>query len=158
MVEVHAKSAPETSLTFKGGLARTLLWPYRRPTEIVFAILCLGTLALFAWNRDFDRGFWLLGLASGFFYCVALFMNPARLAMAGVPTEAVRRVLSECDCKLAPASEPETWRLQTAPPWVKPSDPRFNVTLDPRAGAIEGAFAFLLRISRRLRAATGQSE
>ena len=153
MVEVHAKSGLEASLTFKGGLARTLLWPYRRPTEIVFAILYLSLLARYAWNRDFGSGFWILGLASGFFYCVALFMNPGRLAMAGVPTEAVRRALSECDCQLAPASEPETWRPQTAPHWVKPSDPRFNVTLDPKAGAIEGAFALLLRISRRLKTA-----
>jgi hypothetical protein len=153
MVEVHAKSVPEASLTFKGGLARTLLWPYRRPTEIVFAILCLGTLARYAWSRDFGSGFWILGLASGFFYCVALFMNPGRLAISGVPTEAIRRVLSELGCTPAPVAEPETWRLQTAPPWVKPSDPRFNVTLDPKAGAIEGTFALLLRMSRRLKAA-----
>lgn len=153
MVEVHAKSAPETSLTFKGGLARALLWPFRRSTEIVFAILCLGTLALFAWNRDFGSGFWILGLASGFFYSVALFMNPGRLAMAGLPTEAVRRALSELGCTPAPVAEPETWRLPTPLPWVTPANPRFKVTIDPVNGEVDGTFIFLLGLSRRLNAA-----
>lgn len=107
------------ALTFRDGLARSLLWPYRRPDQIVFAVLCLSLLALSAWNRDFGLGFWSLGLSSGFFYGVALLGNPARLAMAGVPIEAVRRDLSQKGYTRVPALEPESWRLST-PPSVTP--------------------------------------
>lgn len=64
--------------------------------------LSLGLLAHSVWNSDFGPGFWLLGLATAFFYGVALAMNPARLALEGVPTEAVRRALSQLVCSGAP--------------------------------------------------------
>ena len=141
------------ALTFRGGLMRTLAWPYRRPTEIVLAILCLGLLAHSAWNRDFGPEFWLLGLATAFFYGVALAMNPSRLALEGAQTEAVRRALSQLGCTPDPALEPETWRLPTPLPWVTPSNPRFRVTLEPGSGAVEGSLGLLLGLSRRLRTA-----
>ena len=153
MVELHANSSPGMALTFRDGLIRTLVWPYRRPTEIVLAILCLGLLARSAWNRDFVPEFWLLGFATAFFYSVALAMNPARLALVGAQTEAVRRGLSQMGCTPDPGLEPETWRLQTPLPWVTPSNPRFRVTLEPGSGAVEGTFVLLFGLSRRLRAA-----
>ena len=48
MVELHANSSLGMALTFRGGLARALVWPYRRPTQTLFAILCLSALALYA--------------------------------------------------------------------------------------------------------------
>lgn len=153
MVELHANSNPGMALTFRGGLIRTLVWPYRRPTEIVLAILCLGLLARSAWNRDFGPEFWLLGFATAFFYSVALAMNPARLALVGAQTEAARRALSQLGCAPVSTLEPETWRLPTPLPWVTPSNPRFNVRFDSTKGRLEGAFVFLLRVSRRLKAA-----
>ena len=152
MAELHALANPRIALTFRDGLAWSLFWPYRRPDQIVFAVLCLSLLALSAWNRDFGLGFWSLGLSSGFFYGVALLGNPARLTLSGVPTEAVRRGLSEGGCTPVPALEPKTWRLP-APPWVRPSNPLFKVTLDPESGVVEGPFSLLLGTSRRLKAA-----
>ena len=152
MVELHANSNPGMALTFRDGLMRTLAWPYRRPTEIVLAILCLGLLARSAWNRDFGPEFWLLGFATAFFYSVALAMNPARLALVGAQTEAVRRALSQLGCAPVSTLEPETWRLPTPLPWVTPSNPRFRVTLEPGSGAVEGAFVLLFGLSRRVRA------
>ena len=109
-----------------------------------------------AWTvagRSFgDLMFWLLGAASGYGYWGALSMYPARLAMAGVPVEAVRRDLSQKGYTRVSALEPESWRLST-PPSVTPSDPRFDVTLDPANGAVEGPWVLLRRISRRLKAA-----
>jgi hypothetical protein len=153
MVELHANSNPGMVLTFKGGLARAFLWPYRRPTQTLFAILCLSALALYAWDGEFSLGFWLLCVASGIFHAMALLGLPGRLEMQAAQTEAVRRVLFEAGCTSVSGSEPEIWRLQTAPPWVKPSNSRFNVLFDPAKGRLEGAFVFLLRVSRRLKAA-----
>ena len=153
MVELHANSSPGMALTFRDGLIRTLVWPYRRPTEIVLAILCLGLLARSAWTRDFGPEFWLLGFATAFFYGVALAMNPARLALVGAQTEAARRALSQMGCTPDPGLEPQTWRLPTPLPWVTPSNPRFNLRFDSTKGRLEGAFVLLLRVSRRLKAA-----
>ena len=153
MVELHANSNPGMVLTFKGGLARALLWPGRGPRTVVTVIAFLILLALHAWERDFRLWFWLLGLVSvSLFYWGALSMYPARLAMAGVPIEAVRRALSQKGYTQVAALEPESWRVPTLP-WVTPSDPRFDVTLDPANGAVEGPWAVLRQISRRLRAA-----
>jgi hypothetical protein len=152
LVELHANSNPGMALTFKGGLARALLWPVRGPRAIVAAILFLVLLALRAWERDFGLGFWLLGLGLGLGYLDQLRMYPARLAMAGVPIEAIRRALSQKGYTRVLALEPESWRLST-PPSVTPSHPRFDVTLDPANGAAEGPWVVLRRISRRLRAA-----
>ena len=152
MVELHANSNPGMALTFKGGLARALLWPVRGPRAIVAAILFLVLLALRAWERDFGLGFWLLGLGLGLGYLDQLRMYPARLAMAGVPIEAIRRALSQKGYTRVLALEPESWRLST-PPSVTPSHPRFDVTLDPANGAVEGPWAVLRRISRSLKAA-----
>jgi hypothetical protein len=86
MVELHANSNPGMALAFKGGLARTLLRPFRDPRAVVPAILLLILLALHAWERVFRLWFWLLGLVSlSLFYWGALSMYPARLAMVGVP-------------------------------------------------------------------------
>jgi hypothetical protein len=152
MVELHANSNPGMVLTFKGGLARALLWPGRGPRDIVAAILFLVLLAIGAWERDFGLGFWLLGLGLGVGYLDHLRMYPARLAMAGAPIEAVRRALSQKGYTQVAALEPESWRLST-PPSVTPSHPRFDVTLDPANGVVEGPWAVLRRISRSLRAA-----
>lgn len=152
MVELHANSSPGMALTFRDGLIRTLVWPCRGPRAIVTAILYLVLLALRAWERDFGLGFWLLGLGLGFGYWEALRMYPARLAMAGVPIEAVRRDLSQMVCTPDPGLEPETWRLPTSLPWVTPSNPRFRVTLEPGSGAVEGMFGLLLGLSGRFRA------
>ena len=152
MVELHANSNPGMALTFKGGLARALLWPFRGPRAIVAAILFLVLLAIRAWERDFGLGFWLLGLGLGVGYLDQLRMYPARLAMAGVPIEAVRRALSQKGYTQVAALEPESWRVPTLP-WVTPSDPRFDVTLDPANGVVEGPWAVLRRISRSLKAA-----
>ena len=153
MVELHANSNPVMALTFKGGLARALLWPFRGPRDIVIVILLISMLALHAWERDFRLWFWLLGLVSGsLFYWGALSSYPARLAMAGVPIEAVRRVLSQKGYTQVAALEPESWRVPTLP-WITPSDPREDVILDPANGVVEGPWADLRRISRRLRAA-----
>ena len=152
MVELHANSNPGMALTFKGGLARALLWPGRGPRAVVTVIALLIWLALQAWERDFRLWFWLLGLVSvSLFYWGALSMYPARLAMAGVPIEAVRRALSQKGYTQVAALEPESWRVPTLP-WVTPSDPRFDITLDPANGVVEGPWAVLRRISRRLRA------
>jgi hypothetical protein len=146
------------ALTFRDGLARTLLRPFRDPRAIVPAILFLILLALHAWERDFRLWFWLLGLVSvSLFYWGALSMYPARLAIAGVPIEAVRRALSQKGYTQVAALEPESWRVPTLP-WVTPSDPRFDITLDPANGAVEGPWDVLRQISRRLRAAAGVSE
>jgi hypothetical protein len=145
------------ALTFRDGLARTLLRPFRDPRAIVPAILFLILLVLHAWERDFDLRFWLLGPASGFGYWEALRMYPARLAMAGVPIEAVRRDLSQKGHTRVLALEPESWRLST-PPSVTPSDPREDVILDPANGVVEGPWDVLRQISRRLKAAAGVSE
>ena len=152
MAELHANSNPGMALTFRDGLARALVWPCRGPRAIVTAILFLVLLALRAWERDFGLGFWLLGLGLGFGYWDGLRMYPARLAMAGVPIKAVRRDLSQKGYTRVPALEPESWRLST-PPSVTPSHPRFDVTLDPANGAVEGPWVVLRRISRRLKAA-----
>ncbi len=152
MVELQANSSSGMVLTFKGGLARALLWPFRGPRDIVIVILLISMLALHAWERDFDLRFWLLGLVPLLFYLGALSMYPARLAIAGVPIEAVRRVLSQKGYTQVAALEPESWRVPTLP-WVTPSDPRFDVTLEPANGAVEGPWADLRRISRRLKAA-----
>ena len=135
MVELHANSSPGMALTFRDGLLRTLVWPYRRPTEIVLAILCLGLLARSAWNRDFGLDFWLLGFATAFFYSVALAMNPARPALVGVQTEAARRALSQRGCTPVPGLEPETWRPPTPLPWLAPSTQPLNVRYDPTNGS-----------------------
>ena len=152
MVELHANSNPGMALTFKDGLARALVWPCRSPRAIVAAILFLVLLALRAWERDFGLGFWLLGLGLGFGYWEVLRMYPARLAMAGVPIEAVRRALSQKGYTQVAALEPESWRVPTLP-WVTPSDPRFDVTLDPANGVAAGPWAVLRQISRSLKAA-----
>ena len=152
MVELHANSNPGMALTFRDGLARALLWPFRGPRAIVAAILFLVLLAIRAWERDFGLGFWLLGLGLGVGYLDQLRMYPARLAMAGVSIEAVRRALSQKGYTQVAALEPESWRVPTLP-WVTPSDPRFDVTLDPANGAVEGPWAVLRRISRSLKAA-----
>ena len=152
MVELHANSNPGMALAFKGGLARALLWPFRGPRAIVAAILFLVLLAIRAWERDFGLMFWLLVPASGFGYWEVLRMYPARLAMAGAPIEAVRRALSQKGYTQVAALEPESWRVPTLP-WVTPSDPRFDVTLDPANGVVEGPWAVLRRISRSLKAA-----
>ena len=158
MVELHANSNPGMALTFKGGLARALLWPGRGPRAIVPAILFLILLALHAWERDFRLWFWLPGLVSvSLFYWGALSSYPARLAMAGVPIEAVRRALSQKGYTQVAALEPESWRVPTLP-WVTPSDPRFDVTLDPANGVVEGPWVVLRRISRRLKVPAGVSE
>ena len=157
MVELHANSNPGIALTFRGGLARALVWPFRGPRAIVSAIFFLSMLALHAWNRGFGL-WWLLGLGLGFLsYCGALRMYPARLAMAGVSIEAVRRALSQKGYTRVPALEPESWRLST-PPSVTPSHPRFDVTLDPANGAVEGPWAVLRRIYRRLKLPAEVSE
>jgi hypothetical protein len=152
MVELHANSNLGMALTFKGGLARALLRPFRDPRAIVPAILFLIWLALHAWERDFDLRFWLAGLVPLLLYLGALSMCPARLAMAGVPIEAVRRALSQKGYTQVAALEPESWRVPTLP-WVTPSDPRFDITLDPANGAVEGPWAVLRQISRRLKTA-----
>ena len=152
MVELHANSNPGMALTFKGGLARALLWPGRGPRAVVTVIALLIWLALQAWDRDFGLWFWLLGLVPLLFYLGALSSYPARLAVAGVPIEAVRRALSQKGYTQVAALEPESWRLST-PPSVTPSHPRFDVTLDPANGAVEGPWAVLRRIYRRLKAA-----
>ena len=152
MVELHANSNPGIALTFRDGLARALLWPFRGPRAILAAILFLVLLAIRAWERDFGLMFWLLVLASGFGYWEVLRMYPARLAMAGAPIEAVRRALSQKGYTQVAALEPESWRVPTLP-WVTPSDPRFDVTLDPANGVVEGPWAVLRRISRSLKAA-----
>lgn len=122
------------------------------------AIAILFLLALRAWERDFGWRFWiLLGVAVGVGYLGQLRMYPARLAMAGAPIEAARRALSQWGYTRVPALEPETWRLAT-PPGMTPSHPRFDVTFDPENRAVEGPWVVLLRISRRLKAATGVSE
>jgi hypothetical protein len=139
-------------LTFNGGLARALLWPFRSPRAIVCAILFLSMLARYTWNRDFGLMLWLLVPASGFGYWDVLRMYPARLAMAGVPIEAVRRALSQKGYTRVLALEPESWRLST-PPSVTPSHPRFDITLDPANGAAEGPWDVLRQISRRLKTA-----
>ena len=157
MVELHANSNPGMALTFKGGLARALLWPFRGARDIVPAILVLILLALHAWERDFDLRFWLLGLVPLLLYLGALSSYPARLAMAGVPIEAVRRALSQKGYTQVAALEPESWRVPTLP-WVTPSDPRFDITLDPESGAVEGPWADLRQIFRRLKTAAGVSE
>jgi hypothetical protein len=157
MVELHANSNPGMALAFKGGLARALLWPFRGPRAIVAAILFLVLLAIRAWERDFGLMFWLLVPASGFGYWEVLRMYPARLAMAGAPIEAVRRDLSQKGYTRVPALEPESWRLST-PPSVTPSHPRFDVTLDPANGAVEGPWAVLRRIYRRLKLPAEVSE
>ena len=157
MVELHANSNPGMVLTFKGGLARALLWPGRGPRAVVTVIALLIWLALHAWNRGFGL-WWLLGLGLGFLsYCGALRMYPARLAMAGAPIEAVRRALSQKGYTQVAALEPESWRLST-PPSVTPSHPRFDVTLDPANGAVEGPWAVLRRIYRRLKRPAEVSE
>lgn len=153
MAELHANSNPGMALTFRDGLARALVWPYRGPTQTLFAILCLSALALYAWDREFNLGFWLLCVASGIVHAMALLGLPGRLEMQAAQPEAVRRVLFEAGCTSVSGSEPETWRLQTAPPWVTPSNPRFNLRFDSTKGRLEGAFVFLLRVSRRLKAA-----
>ncbi|MCA3756862.1 MAG: hypothetical protein IM669_04985 [Phenylobacterium sp.] len=153
MVELHASSNPAMELTFRDGLVRALVWPYRRPTQTLFAILCLSALALYAWDREFSLRFWLLCVASGIFHAMALLGLPGRLEMQAAQPEAVRRVLFEAGCTSVSGSEPKTWRLQTAPPWVKPSNSRFNVLFDHAKGRLEGDFVFLLRVSRNLRAA-----
>ena len=152
MVELHANSNPGMALTFKGGLARALLWPGRGPRAVVTVIALLIWLALHAWDRDFGLWFWLLGLVPLLFYLGALSSYPARLAMAGVSVEAIRRALSQKGYTQVAALEPESWRVPTLP-WVTPSDPRFDVTLDPANGAVEGPWAVLRRISRSLKAA-----
>jgi hypothetical protein len=152
MVEVHANPAPEASLKFKGGLAPALLWPYRRPTQIIMAITCIIAIAGFVRDPDFGLGFWALCFACGFFYMAALLRLTAQLLISEAQLEAVRRFLSERGCTLVSAAEPETWRLP-APPWVKPTDPGFNVTLKPATRAMEGPFVFLFAMSRRLRGA-----
>ena len=152
MVELHANSNPGMALTFKGGLARALLWPGRGPRAVVTVIALLIWLALQAWDRDFGLWFWLLGLVPLLFYLGALSSYPARLAMAGVSVEAIRRALSQKGYTQVAALEPESWRVPTLP-WVTPSDPRFDVTLDPANGAVEGPWAVLRQISRSLRAA-----
>jgi hypothetical protein len=152
MVELHANSNPGMALTFRDGLARTLLRPFRDPRAIVPAILFLILLALHAWERDFDLRFWLLGLVPLLFYLGALSMYPARLAIAGVPIEAVRRVLSQKGYTQVAALEPESWRVPTLP-WITPSDPREDVILDPESGAVEGPWDVLRQISRRLKTA-----
>ena len=157
MVELHANSNPGMALAFKGGLARALLWPFRGPRAIVAAILFLVLLAIRAWERDFGLGFWLLGLGLGVGYLDHLRMDPARLAMAGAPIEAVRRALSQKGYTQVAALEPESWRLST-PPSVTPSHPRFDVTLDPANGAVEGPWAVLRRIYRRLKLPAEVSE
>ena len=158
MVELHANSNPGMALTFKGGLARALLWPGRGPRAVVTVIAFLLLLALQAWDRDFGLWFWLLGLVSGLlFYWGELSSYPARLAMAGVPIEAVRRALSQKGYTQVAALEPESWRVPTLP-WVTPSDPRFDVTLDPANGVVEGPWAVLRRISRRLKLPAEVSE
>ena len=157
MVELHANSNPGMALTFKDGLARTLLRPFRDPRAIVPAILFLIWLALQAWDRDFDLRFWLAGLVPLLFYLGALSSYPARLAMAGVPIEAVRRALSQKGYTQVAALEPESWRVPTLP-WVTPSDPRFDVTLDPANGVVEGPWAVLRQISRRLKLPAEVSE
>jgi hypothetical protein len=117
------------------------------------AITFIFFLALRAWERDFGWQFWLpLGFAVGVGYPDQLRMYPARLTMAGVPIEAARRALSQWGYTRVPALEPETWRLAT-PASVPPSHPRFDITLDPENGVVEGPWAVLRRISRRLRAA-----
>jgi hypothetical protein len=94
LVELHAKLNSGMSLTFRGGLVRALVWPWRRPKDIVVAILFLALLALHAWERDFGLGFWLLlGLAFGLGCLAQLRINPARLDLAGVPVETARRTL-----------------------------------------------------------------
>ena len=152
MVELHANSNPGMALTFKGGLARALLWPGRGPRAVVTVFALLIWLALQAWDRDFGLWFWLLGLVPLLFYLCALSSYPARLAMAGVSVEAIRRALSQKGYTQVAALEPESWRVPTLP-WVTPSDPRFDVTLDPANGAVEGPWAVLRQISRSLRAA-----
>ncbi|MCA3757942.1 MAG: hypothetical protein IM669_10525 [Phenylobacterium sp.] len=152
MVELHANSNRGMALTFKGGLARALLWPGRGPRAVVTVIALLIWLALQAWDRDFGLWFWLLGLVPLLFYLGALSSYPARLAMAGVSVEAIRRALSQKGYTQVAALEPESWRVPTLP-WVTPSDPRFDVTLDPANGVVEGPWAVLRRISRSLKAA-----
>ena len=152
MVELHANSNPGMALTFKGGLARALLWPGRGPRAVVTVIALLIWLALQAWDRDFGLWFWLLGLVPLLFYLGALSSYPARLAMAGVSVEAIRRALSQKGYTQVAALEPESWRVPTLP-WVTPSDPREDVTLDPANGVVEGPWDVLRQISRRLRAA-----
>ena len=157
MVELHANSNPGMALTFKGGLARALLWPGRGPRAVVTVIALLIWLALQAWDRDFGLWFWLLGLVPLLFYLGALSSYPARLAMAGVSVEAIRRALSQKGYTQVAALEPESWRLST-PPSVTPSHPRFDVTLDPANGAVEGPWAVLRRIYRRLKLPAEVSE
>ena len=157
MVELHSNSNPGMALTFKDGLARALLWPFRGPRDIVFVILLISMLALHAWERDFRLWFWLLSLVPLLLYLGALSMYPARLAMAGVPIEAVRGALSQLGYTPVSGLDAGSWRVPTAP-WVTPSHPRFDVTLDPANGAVEGPWAVLRRISRRLKAATRLSE
>ena len=152
MVELHANSNPAMALTFRGGLARALLWPGRGPRAVVTVIALIVWLALQAWARDFGLWFWLLGLVPLLLYLGALSMYPARLAMAGVPIEAVRGALSQLGYTPVSELDAESWRVP-AVPWVTPSDPRYNVTLDPANGAVEGPWAVLRRISRNLRAA-----
>jgi hypothetical protein len=152
MVELHANSNLGMALTFKGGLARALLWPGRGPRAVVTVIALLIWLALQAWDRDFGLWFWLLGLVPLLFYLGALSSYPARLAMAGVSIEAVRFALSQKGYTQVAALEPESWRVPTLP-WITPSDPRFDVTLDPANGVVEGPWAVLRQISRSLRAA-----
>ena len=152
MVELHANSNPGMVLTFKGGLARALLWPGRGPRAVVTVFALLIWLALQAWDRDFGLWFWLLGLVPLLFYLGALSSYPARLAMAGVSVEAIRRALSQKGYTQVAALEPESWRVPTLP-WVTPSDPRFDVTLDPANGVAAGPWAVLRQISRSLKAA-----
>ena len=71
---------------------------------------------------------------------------------AGVSVEAIRRALSQKGYTQVAALEPESWRVPTLP-WVTPSDPREDVTLDPANGVVEGPWDVLRQISRRLRAA-----
>ena len=152
MVELHANANPGMALTFKGGLARALLRPLRDPRAIAPAILFLSGLALKVWDRDFGLDFWFLGLGLGLGYWEALRMYPARLVMAGVPIEDVRRALSQKGYTRVFALELESWRVPTLP-WVTPSDPRFDVTLDPANGVAAGPWAVLRQISRSLKAA-----
>jgi hypothetical protein len=146
------------ALTFKGGLARALLWPHRRPGQVAIALTFVVILADFAQKPDFASGFWALCYSGSVFYVLALLSLPCRLTISGVPPANMTSVLTALGCTRVPGSEPQTWRVQLAPAGVKPHDIRFNLVFNPAEGALEGTFGNLIMTSRRLKAAAGYSE
>jgi len=151
MVELHANSNPGMALTFRDGLARTLLRPHRRPGQVAIALTFVVILADFAQKPDFGSSFWALCYSGSVFYVLARLSLPCRLTISGVPPANMTSVLTALGCTRVQGSEPQTWRVLLAPAGVKLHDIRFNLVFNPAEGALVGTFGNLIMISRRLR-------